>query len=76
MQDSQHGDGTFADVAPDLLGGHGNVAWGDAGIICPYVIWRYYDDTRVIQKHYANMARYDQRVVIRFTAWHHCRARS
>jgi alpha-L-rhamnosidase len=58
VQDAQYPDGTFADVAPDLLGGHGNVAWGDAGIICPYVIYRTYGDTRIIDQHYANMAKY------------------
>jgi alpha-L-rhamnosidase len=56
--DAQYPDGSFADVAPDLLGGHGNVAWGDAGIICPYVIYRTYDDTRIIERHYTEMARY------------------
>lgn len=56
--DSQFPDGSFADVAPDLLGGHGNVAWGDAGVICPYVIYRTYGDTRVIERHWDEMARY------------------
>lgn len=58
VQDAQHEDGTFHDVAPDLLGGHGNVAWGDAGIICPYMIYRMYGDRRVIEQHYDAMARY------------------
>jgi alpha-L-rhamnosidase len=57
-QDSQFPDGSFADVAPDLLGGHGNVAWGDAGIICPYTIYRVYGDKRIIEQHYDAMARY------------------
>ena len=57
-QDAQHADGTFADVAPDLLGGHGNVAWGDAGIICPYVIYRTYGDRRIIAQNYDAMKRY------------------
>ena len=58
VQDAQHADGTFADVAPDVLGGHGNVAWGDAGIICPHAIWRVYGDTKIIRDHYAAMSRY------------------
>ncbi|MEO6434542.1 MAG: family 78 glycoside hydrolase catalytic domain, partial [Tepidisphaeraceae bacterium] len=58
VQDAQHADGTFFDVAPDLLGGHGNVAWGDAGIICPYAIYQMYGDTRVISDHYDAMKRY------------------
>jgi alpha-L-rhamnosidase len=56
--DAQHPDGGFADVAPNLLGGHGNVAWGDAGVICPYVIYKVYGDTRIIERHYAEMAKY------------------
>ena len=52
------GPGSFPDVAPDVIGGHGNVAWGDAGVICPYVIWQHYGDTRVIERHYDAMARY------------------
>jgi alpha-L-rhamnosidase len=56
--DCQFPDGSFADVAPDLLGGHGNVAWGDAGVVCPYVIYRVYGDTRIIERHYAEMAKY------------------
>ncbi|MGB7159778.1 MAG: family 78 glycoside hydrolase catalytic domain, partial [Tepidisphaeraceae bacterium] len=56
-QDSQHADGKFADVAPDVLGGGGNTAWGDAGIICPYTIWQMYGDTRIIAQHYDAMVR-------------------
>jgi len=58
IDDGQHADGSFPDVAPDVLGGHDNVAWSDAGIICPYVIYRMYGDTRVIERHYAAMAKY------------------
>ena len=58
VQDAQHPDGTFADVAPDVLGGHGNVAWGDAAVIIPHAIWRMYGDTRVIRDHYDRMAKY------------------
>ena len=56
--DAQYPDGSFADVAPDLTGGHGNVAWGDAGVVCPYTIYKSYGDTRIIEQHYAEMVRY------------------
>jgi alpha-L-rhamnosidase len=56
--DAQYDDGSFADVAPDLTGGHGNVAWGDAGVVCPYTIYQTYGDTRIIEQHYAQMTRY------------------
>jgi alpha-L-rhamnosidase len=56
--DAQYPDGSFADVAPDLTGGHGNVAWGDAGIVCPYIIFQRYGDTRIVRDHWAEMVRY------------------
>ena len=46
-------------VSPEVLGGSfGNTGWADAGIVCPYTIWKMYGDTRVISDHYAAMAKY------------------
>ncbi len=57
-QDSQMPDGHFADHAPTYGPGDGpNIGWSDAGIICPYEIYRTYGDTRVIREHYAAMKR-------------------
>jgi alpha-L-rhamnosidase len=57
-EDSQMPGGWFADHAPTFGPGDGwNVGWSDAGIICPYVVWRTYGDTRVIREHYAAMKR-------------------
>jgi len=39
-------------------GGYGATAWADAGIICPYVIYKMYGDTRVIESHWASMTKY------------------
>ncbi len=49
----------FADMAP-YYGklGAGNTGWGDAGVVCPYVLYRTYGDTRVIEAHYAKMKRH------------------
>ena len=49
----------FADMAP-YYGklGAGNTGWGDAGVVCPYVLYRTYGDTRVIEAHYAQMRRH------------------
>jgi alpha-L-rhamnosidase len=33
-------------------------AWTDAGIICPWTIWKVYGDQRVIDRHYASMQRF------------------
>jgi alpha-L-rhamnosidase len=59
-EDSQHSDGSFAVVAPDLGAGSGGTAWGDAGWICPYNMYRAYGDTNVITDHYAAMQRCGQ----------------
>jgi hypothetical protein len=56
-EDSQHADGSFAVVAPDLGAGSGGTAWGDAGWICPYNMCLAYGDTNVIADHYAAMKR-------------------
>lgn len=59
-QDSQRADGAYASVAPDVMdfGTAGSTGWADAGIICPYVIWQYYGDTRIIERHYDSMAKF------------------
>lgn len=56
-EDSQHADGSFAVVAPDMGVGSGGTGWGDAGWICPYNMYRAYGDTNVIGDHYAAMQR-------------------
>ncbi len=57
IEDGQLADGSFPHVAPDVLNEGGAVAWGDAAFICPYLMHRFYGDTRVIERHYANMVR-------------------
>lgn len=57
-EDSQMPGGWFADHAPTFGPGNGwNVGWSDAGIICPYIIWQTYGDTKVIREHYAAIKR-------------------
>lgn len=59
VEDAQQPDGHFADHAPTFgPGNNQNIGWADAGIICPYEIYRTYGDTRVIREHYAAMKRY------------------
>jgi alpha-L-rhamnosidase len=64
VQDAQTPEGAFPDVAP-LLRGSGLIdlrwgapAWGDAGIIVPWTIYRTYGDTRIVERHYDAMARW------------------
>jgi alpha-L-rhamnosidase len=64
VEDAQSPEGAFPDVAPllkdsgliDLTGGA--PAWGDAGVIVPWTIYRTYDDTRIVERHYDAMARW------------------
>jgi alpha-L-rhamnosidase len=60
IEDSQAADGSFADVAPVLPHRKGRVstAWGDAAILCTYVLWTQYADTRVIERHFDALCRY------------------
>lgn len=58
-EDAQMPDGHIADRAPHYgTGDSWYIGWGDAGIICPYEIYRAYGDTRVIREHYAAMKQY------------------
>jgi alpha-L-rhamnosidase len=64
VQDAQSPEGAFPDVAP-LLRGSGLIdlrwgapAWGDAGIIVPWAIYRTYGNTRIVERHYDAMARW------------------
>ncbi|MDQ8193860.1 family 78 glycoside hydrolase catalytic domain [Coraliomargarita sp. SDUM461004] len=58
MRDGQRADGAFPDLAPDVLGWHGNPGWGDAGIIVPYSVWQCYGDTRIVEENWEAMLQY------------------
>ena len=64
VEDAQSPEGAFPDVAP-LLGGlsmldlsDGAPAWGDAGIVVPWTVYRTYGGTRIVEEHYAAMSRW------------------
>lgn len=57
-RDDQNPDGTFPHVVPDIMGGGGATAWGDAALLCAYNVYRVYGDTRLISTHFAAMDRY------------------
>ncbi|MDB6021600.1 MAG: Alpha-L-rhamnosidase, partial [Pedosphaera sp.] len=59
-EDAQETDYSYANVVPDMGVGSGGTAWGDAGWICPYNMYRAYGDTNVIADHYASFKRYGQ----------------
>jgi alpha-L-rhamnosidase len=59
VEDAQFESGAFTDVAPQVRNmGGGNAAWGDAGVIVPWTIYKVYGDTRIIETHYNAMTRW------------------
>ena len=59
IADAQSDAGGFPEVAPRIIEHtDGAPAWGDAGVIIPYIIYRTYNDTRIIERHYGAMARW------------------
>jgi alpha-L-rhamnosidase len=64
VEDAQSPEGAFPDVAPLLPDlsvlnlSSGAPAWGDAGIIVPWTLYRNYGDTRLVDKHYDAMNRW------------------
>jgi alpha-L-rhamnosidase len=64
VEDNLSPEGAFPDVAP-LFGDRsetflrqGSPAWGDAGVIVPWTIYKTYGDTRIVEKHYDAMSRW------------------
>lgn len=63
LVDGQSPDGAFPDVAPDVLTKmwkwtRGNAAWGDAGVICPWVVYQLYGDVKILEENYDSMVRW------------------
>lgn len=59
VEDGQRADGEYPMVAPvKVAGDDGGPAWADAGVICPWTIYEVYGDTRILERHYASMARF------------------
>ncbi len=63
LEEAQLPDGPYPDYAPYPMQ-HGKpkrafaTAWMDAGVICPYTIYRAYDDQRVLERHWESMERF------------------
>jgi alpha-L-rhamnosidase len=58
VEDAQRPDGAFTDVSPFVCCGSGTAAWGDAGVICPWTVYRVYGDTRILERHYVAGAKW------------------
>jgi alpha-L-rhamnosidase len=56
VADAQLPSGAFTDVAPRLgMDQVGAPAWGDAGVIVPWTVWKMYADTGLLQRHFGPM---------------------
>ena len=60
LVDAQLPSGAYPDVAPQPPGfvGWGNTAWGDAGVIVPWVMYERSGDAGVLERMYESMRRY------------------
>jgi alpha-L-rhamnosidase len=63
LRDGQRADGAYPDIAPDVLGKYGpqqfgNAAWADAGVVCPWEIYRHYGDKEILAENYDAMKRW------------------
>jgi alpha-L-rhamnosidase len=60
LADAQDTSGAFPPFAPllNISPRDGGPAWADAGIICPWAIYRCYGDRRILEEHYDAMARF------------------
>ena len=63
VEESQRSFGAYPDYAPYPMahGGAGKTfgsGWTDAGIICPWTIWKTYGDTRMLERHWKSMTRF------------------
>lgn len=54
----QHLDGGIPFVVPDIIGGASSAAWGDAAVICPWTIYQFYGDLRLLAEQYDSMKRW------------------
>lgn len=57
VRDTQLSSGAYRSVAPKAMGGTSKMrcGWADAGIIVPWIIWKQFGKTDVIQEHWSSM---------------------
>jgi alpha-L-rhamnosidase len=60
LMESQRPSGAFPGYAPFPFqhGWNFGTAWADAGVICPWTIWRVYGDTRIIDRCWKPMTKF------------------
>ncbi|WP_424767857.1 family 78 glycoside hydrolase catalytic domain [Paenibacillus sp. sgz302251] len=55
LKAEQHEDGGVPYVIPDIVGGASSAAWGDAAVICPWTVYQYYGDLRLLEEQFESM---------------------
>jgi alpha-L-rhamnosidase len=64
LYDWQKKNGCLPQIAPEggtdfyMRAMNGSVGWADAGIIIPYVLWKQYNDRKIIKKYLSGMEKY------------------
>lgn len=60
MRDSQSDEGAYGDIAPRVsyCCADNATAWGDAGVIIPYNLYKLYGDKEFLEEHYPSMEKY------------------
>lgn len=68
MRDSQSESGGYADVNPRVgcCSSEDACAWGDAGVIIPYNMYRIYGDKTILEEHFDSMEKYMQGLVTKY----------
>ena len=58
LKADQMPDGGVPMVVPDVEGSGTSAGWGDAATICPWAVYEYYGDKRVLEEQYDSMKRW------------------
>ncbi len=61
IEDAQSPVGAYPDTVPwirDVIPAEGAPGWGDAGIIIPWIVYKFYGDTRILKRHFISMKKY------------------
>ncbi len=68
VRDAQSDDGAYGDISPRVsyCSGENACAWGDAGIIIPYNLYKLYGDKSLIAEHYDSMEKYIAQLIENF----------
>ncbi len=68
VRDSQSDEGGYTDVSPSVsyCDNDNACAWGDAGVIIPYNLYKIYGDKSLIEEHFASMEKYIAQLIEKF----------